>query len=216
MILLMGSIAISSSIFFSCSHDKPLKSEPGKISTTKQGILYTLDSLKSKIEWKGYKIVKNENMGHFGIINFESGEITIKNGTIESGKFVANINSLSDKDLQKHKDKEQLDKLNNHLKSGDFFEVEKYPTASYEITKVTEIKEGDYNTLLDGNLTIKGITKQVQFKANVKVDDNKVEIKTEPTEIMRDEFGIKFQMNLADILIKNNFTLQIDIVANKK
>lgn len=155
-------------------------------------------------------------MGHFGIINFESGEITIKNGTIESGKFVANINSLSDKDLQKHKDKEQLDKLNNHLKSGDFFEVEKYPTASYEITKVTEIKEGDYNTLLDGNLTIKGITKQVQFKANVKVDDNKVEIKTEPTEIMRDEFGIKFQMNLADILIKNNFTLQIDIVANKK
>lgn len=210
----MSSIAISSFIFFSCFHDKPLKIEPGKITTTKEGTLYSLDSLKSKIEWKGYKIVKNENMGHFGTISFESGEVSVKDGKLESGKFVANINSLTNTDLQK--DEEQQNKLSQHLKSGDFFEVEKYPTASYEITKVTEIKEGDYNTLLDGNLTIKGITKQVQFKANVKVDDNKVEIKTEPTEIMRDEFGIKFQMDVADILIKNNFTLQIDIVANKK
>ena len=52
-------------------------------------------------------------------------------------------------------------KLEGHLKSGDFFEVEEFPTASYEITKVTENTAGDYNTLLEGNLTIKGITKPV-------------------------------------------------------
>jgi polyisoprenoid-binding protein YceI len=54
------------------------------------------------------------------------------------------MNSLTSVDLKD--DAENLGKLNGHLKSGDFFEVEKFPTASYEITKVTPLAEGDYNT----------------------------------------------------------------------
>ncbi|MDY3351279.1 YceI family protein [Riemerella anatipestifer] len=197
----------------SCGKDKPLTSESNEVTTTKEGQVYAIDTATSKIEWKGYKVVKSDNTSHFGDIKFESGEITVKDGNLESGKFVANMNTLANRDITD--DAEKSSKLDGHLKNEDFFEVEKFPTSSFEITKVTEATEGDYNTLLDGNLTIKGITKPVQFKANVKVEEGKVSIKTEPTDIKREDFGVKFQMPVANGVIKNEVTVHVSIDASQ-
>ncbi|MDQ0476864.1 polyisoprenoid-binding protein YceI [Chryseobacterium sp. MDT2-18] len=214
--------SITNSVFFvlfsfavvSCAKDKPLTSEVTEVSTTNRGAIYELDTLNSRIEWKGYKVVKSEQSSHFGIIKFESGDLTVKDGVLESGKFVADMNSLTSVDLKN--DPEQLAKLNGHLKSGDFFEADKFPTASYEITKVTPTQSGDYNTLLDGNLTIKGITKPVQFNANVSVKGAEATIATEPKDIKREDFGVKFQLPLANGLIKDEVNLQILIKAMEK
>ncbi len=124
------------------------------------------------------------------------------------------MTSLTSEDLKK--DAAQMEKLNGHLKSGDFFETEKFPTASYEITKVSPLAEGDYNTVLDGNLTIKGITKQMQFKANVSVKDGVVSIATEPKDISRKEFGVEFQSPVENGVIKDEITLQINVKALEK
>jgi len=201
-------------VVVSCKKDKPVTSESNEVTTTKDGNQYTLDTLNSKVEWKGYKIFKSESTSHFGTIKFESGDVTVKDGKLESGKFVADMNSLTSVDLKD--DAEQLGKLNGHLKSGDFFEVEKFPTASFEITKVTPSAEGDYNTLLDGNLTIKGISKPVQFKANVSVKDGEVSVATEPKDIKREEFGVKFQAPAENGVIKDEVTLQINVKALEK
>ncbi|SHH67570.1 YceI family protein [Chryseobacterium oranimense] len=201
-------------VMVSCKKDKPVTSESNEVTTTKDGNQYTLDTLNSKVEWKGYKIFKSESTSHFGTIKFESGDVTVKDGKLESGKFVADMNSLTSVDLKD--DAEQLGKLNGHLKSGDFFEVEKFPTASFEITKVTPSAEGDYNTLLDGNLTIKGISKPVQFKANVSVKDGEVSVATEPKDIKREEFGVKFQAPAENGVIKDEVTLQINVKALEK
>lgn len=201
-------------VVVSCKKDKPLTSESNEVTTTKDGSQYSLDTLNSKVEWKGYKVFKSENTSHFGIIRFESGDVTVKDGKLESGKFVADMNSLTSEDLKDSP--EDMGKLNGHLKSGDFFEVEKFPTASYEITKVTPATEGDYNTLLDGNLTIKGISKPVQFKANVSVKDGEVSIATEPKDIKREEFGVKFQAPAENGVIKDEVTLQINVKALEK
>lgn len=201
-------------IMVSCNKEKPVTSDGNEVTTTKDGNQFTLDTLNSKVEWKGYKIFKSESTSHFGTIKFESGDVTVKEGSLESGKFVADMNSLTSVDLKD--DAEQLGKLNGHLKSGDFFEVEKFPTASYEITKVTPSAEGDYNTLLDGNLTIKGITKPVQFKANVSVKEGEVSIATEPKDIKREEFGVKFQAPAENGVIKDDVTLQINVKALEK
>ncbi|MDN5477317.1 MAG: YceI family protein [Chryseobacterium sp.] len=201
-------------VMVSCKKDKPVTSESNEVTTTKDGNQYTLDTLNSKVEWKGYKIFKSESTSHFGTIKFESGDVTVKEGKLESGKFVADMGSLTSEDLKN--DAEQLGKLNGHLKSGDFFEVEKFPTASFEITKVTPTTEGDYNTLLDGNLTIKGISKPVQFKANVSVKDGEVSVATEPKDIKREEFGVKFQAPAANGVIKDEVTLQINVKALEK
>lgn len=198
----------------SCKKEKPLTSEGNEVTTTKEGSQYVLDTLNSRVEWKGYKVFKSENTSHFGTITFESGDVTVKDGQLESGKFVADMGSLTSVDLKDKAD--QLEKLNGHLKSGDFFEVEKFPTASYEITKVTPAAEGDYNTILDGNLTVKGITKPTQFKANVSVNEGVVSVATEPKDISREEFGVKFQSPAENGVIKDEVTLQINVKALEK
>ena len=212
--LSMISACLTGLLLVSCGKDKPLTSESNELSTTKDGNIYEIDTLNSRIEWKGFKVVKTDNTSHFGTIKFESGDVTVKDGKLESGKFVADMGTLTSVDLKD--DAEQLAKLNGHLKSGDFFEVEKYPTASYEITKISDNTSGDYNTLLDGNLTIKGITKPVQFNANVSVKDGEVSIATEPKDIKREEFGVKFQLPLANGVVKDEVNLQMMVKALEK
>ncbi len=207
-------VLFSAMVLVSCGKDKPLTSEVTEVSTTTNGATYEVDTLNSRIEWKGYKVVKTEQSSHFGTIKFESGDLTVKDGALESGKFVVDMNSLTSVDLKD--DAEQLAKLNGHLKSGDFFETEKFPTASFEITKVSPNDSGDYNTLLDGNLTIKGITKPIQFMANVSVKDGETSIATEPKDILREDYGVKFQLPLANGLIKDEVNLQILIKAIEK
>ncbi len=203
--LILGTATIS------CGKDKPVTSETSEVTTTREGQVYVIDTMNSRIEWKGFKVFKSENTSHFGTIKFETGDVTVKDGQLESGKFVADMATLENVDLKS--DAEQKSKLEGHLKSGDFFEVEKFPTASYEITNVTPLSEGDYNTLLDGNLTIKGITKPVKFNANVAVSQGEVTIATEPTDIMREDFGVKFQVPVQNGLIKNEVNVQIRIKA---
>jgi len=208
---ILSSVIAASILVVSCGKDKPLTSESKEVTTTKEGKLYTIDSLNSKIEWKGYKVVKSENTSHIGTINFESGDVTVKDGKLESGKFVADMNSLQSIDLKD--DPDSKGKLEGHLKNADFFEVEKFPTASYEITKVSDSEGGDYNTILDGNLTIKGITKPVKFNANVSVENGLVSISTEPTDINREDFGVKFAIPVQNGVLKNEVTLQISVKA---
>lgn len=206
----LGSLVLTGAT--SCGKDKPVTSENNEVTTTREGAVYKVDTMNSKIEWKGFKILKSDATNHFGTIKFESGDVTVKDGKLESGKFVADMNSLENVDLKD--DAEQKGKLEDHLKSGDFFETEKFPTASFEITKVSEAAAGgDYSTVLDGNLTIKGITKPVQFNANVSVKDGEVSIATEPKDILREDFGVKFQMPVQNGLIKNEVNLQILVKA---
>lgn len=170
--------------------------------------------MNSKAEWKGFKVVKSDNTSHIGTLKFESGEVTVKDNKLESGQFVIDMNSIANEDL---KETDGNSKLIGHLKSADFFDVEKFPTASYEITKITEAPAGsDYNTVLDGNLTLKGITKPATFNANVKIKDGELSIATEPKDINRDEFGIKFQMPAAEGLIKNEINVQMKVKAIEK
>lgn len=206
--------AFASLVLTSCTKDKPVVNETTEVTTNNNGAVYELDTLNSRIEWKGYKILKSDQTSHFGTINFESGDLTVHEGMLESGKFIVDMNSLTSVDLKD--DAEQLGKLNGHLKSGDFFETDKFPTASYEITKVSKNDSGDYNTLLDGNLTIKGITKPMQFNANVSVKDGVASIATEPKDISREAFNVKFQMPVANGVIKDDVNLQIIIKANEK
>lgn len=214
-ILLPAIVLISAAVaVISCGKDKPVTSENNEVLTTNDGQIYVVDTLNSKAEWKGFKVVKSDNTSHIGTLKLESGEMTVKNNKLESGQFVVDMTSISNTDL---KDNENNAKLIDHLKSADFFDVAKFPTASFEITKISEAPAGgDYNTILDGNLTLKGITKPASFNANVKVANGELSIATEPKDINRDEFGIKFQMPAAEGLIKNEINVQMRIKAIEK
>jgi len=164
-----------------------------------------VDLEKSFINWKGYKPAGS----HAGTIKIQSGTIETENNKINGGKFVANMTTIKDEDGSP--------KLERHLKSADFFDVEKYPTSNFEIKT---IKNSDKGTFLVGNLTIKNITKELVIPATVLVNENKIEIKTETIKVNRAEFHIKYKSksffkNLKDKFIHDDFDLQVTIIATK-
>ena len=78
----------------------------------------------------------------------------------------------------------EFEKLTNHLKSPDFFEVRKYPTAKFESTKI------DASTVT-GKLTLHGVTKDITFPATIEVTDSGLKLNAEFT-LDRSEFGMTY------------------------
>ena len=86
-----------------------------------------------------------------------------------------------------------------HVRSADFFDVDQFPTATYRSTKVTPNNGG--NWLVDGELTIRGITQPVSLLVNFEgaatdpYGNSKVAFEAS-TEIERDNFGVSFNAPL--------------------
>ncbi|MFA7686936.1 MAG: YceI family protein [Moheibacter sp.] len=177
---------------------------------------YAVNTAVSATNWKGGKIFQDTSKpesGHYGSVKFKSGIVTVKDGVLESGSFVTDQTTFESVDL--NEDAENKGKLDGHLKSSDFLDVEKFPEAKFEITNVKTLDSGDYNTEISGNLDFRGIPKNITFKANVKEEGDKVTIKSEEFKINRQDFGIVYQSTGGDSLIKDEVMLQVDITADK-
>ena len=122
-----------------------------------------VDAEKSTVKWIGSKIAS----AHEGTINIQKGVLMIEHGTLIGGQISIDMTSIENTD-QEGKWKE---KLEGHLKSDEFFDVEKFPLATITITK--SIKATEYNYKISADLTIKGITHSITFDAEVNI--NKVE-----------------------------------------
>lgn len=196
--------------FTSCNKEKNTSVEAPQ-NTNATNIL-KIDTANSKIEWKGFKIFKSENTSHLGVIKFSQGELTtLADGVLVGATLTADMLSIENLDLT---DTESKTKLENHLKSDDFFAVEKFPTAKIEIKNIIPSNEGDYNSILEGNLTIKNTTKPIKINANVVYNDQQVSIFTEPTELNRKDFNIEFQSPIENGIIKDEIEVQAIIKAN--
>lgn len=162
-----------------------------------------VDLSKSEIEWNGKKVTGE----HFGTIDIKTGNLVYDNGVLTGGEFVINMPSITVTDLEG----EGKQKLESHLKSDDFFGVAKYPTSKLKISKVVPAgKAGMFN--INGDLTIKEITKPIQFEA--KFNGN---IATAEIILDRAEYDIRYGSgsffdNLGDKLIYDDFTLKVKLV----
>lgn len=214
-LLILGGL-ISFILITSCNTkpegEKAETSEAGEALTSgaKQ---YQVNTAESKIMWEGAKINKKHN----GTINLTSGSLSVDDGVIEAGEFTVDMSSLSNQDMQPG---DMKDKLESHLKSADFFDVEQFPTAKFQITKISNL-EGDANAthLVYGNLTMKNITKEIGFKANVDVSPSGVSVVTPPFTIDRSEWDVrygsdKFFDDLKDNAINNEIGLQVNLKAS--
>lgn len=109
---------------------------------------------KSTLKWTGEQITTKT---HFGSLKFKSGNITFENEIISSGKFLVDMTSLLVEDLQGN----YKQRLEGHLKSDDFFSVEKFNESSLTIVSSSK---NDSGLDVNGDLTIKGITLPIKFK----------------------------------------------------
>ena len=99
-----------------------------------------VNTSKSELKWTGKKVSGE----HWGYINLKDGSLTIKNDKIISGTFNIVMNSIVCEDLE---DAEWNGKLIGHLKSDDFFSVEKFPTATLKITESKSLMNNEYDVM---------------------------------------------------------------------
>lgn len=177
---------------------------------------YIVDVTSSQIEWKGFKPTGTHN----GTISIEKGEINATDKAITGGKIVVNMTSINSLDLEG----EGKQKLESHLKGtiegkeGDFFNVNQYPDATFEITKSETMDNGTMN--LSGNLTVKGVKNNITFPVNVTKDENTIVLKSDAFTIDRTKWGVNFGSksvfdNLGDSFINDDIELKITVSAKK-
>lgn len=162
-----------------------------------------VDAPKSVLKWNGKKVGGE----HYGKITLKEGSLKVNNDKIENGVFVIDMNTITSDDLPAG---DLNASLVGHLKSDDFFGVEKHPEATLEIINSTTFVNG--KATVTGNLTIKGITNKVVFDVTregyffstlVTVDRSLYNVR----------YGSgKFFANLGDKTINDEFTLDVKLV----
>ncbi|MCB2377745.1 YceI family protein [Hymenobacter sp. BT635] len=190
-------------------------SAPKAATSTKAATVYKVQPQLSTLGWVGKKVTGQHN----GTIQFKSGDVAVNGNKITGGTFVVDMNSLKVTDIT---DADTNGKLVGHLRADDFFGVEKNPTATFKITKITPIKgaaANANNSTVTGNLTIKGITKPVTFPAILDVK-NGVASAVGTATIDRTQFDIKygsksFFESIGDKAIDNDFTLSFNVIAKQ-
>ena len=168
----------------------------------------------STVNWTA----NNPTSTHVGTINVSKGSLELKAGKITSATFEIDMKSILSTDL-KSDDKE---KLEGHLKSADFFEADKYPTAIFTLKK-SLLNKGNDKTRhhITGDLKIKEVTKTIEFDAYVIVSNNGTLLTaTTPSfEINRVDYGIKYKSGVIntvkDKIISDKIGMVINIRAKK-
>jgi polyisoprenoid-binding protein YceI len=166
---------------------------------------FTASKEKSTLSWLGEKVLGD----HTGTILLESGWLNWQENKIVSGEFGIDMNSI--------KSDENLDKLVGHLKSDDFFGVDKYPVSKLVVTGSTPFDKG--TALVKGNLTIKGVTNPVEFRAAVQEKPEGLWFFANIV-IDRSKYNIRYGSgsffdNLGDKTIYDEFKLKVNLLVTK-
>jgi len=164
-----------------------------------------INTKASSVIWTAYKVTGS----HTGSIGIKEGKINMQGGVLQGGSFIIDMGKINCTDLQG----EWKDKLEGHLKSEDFFNVNSFPEASFEITKVSpKGTPGDYK--VTGNMTIKGITKEVKFYAKAMEQRATAKIVLDRTDFDVRYGSGSFFDSLGDKTIYDDFELEVTLSIN--
>lgn len=171
---------------------------------------YKVDTTASNIVWNAEKVTGK----HTGTVKIKNGALQVDHGKLIGGSFEIDMTSITNIDLEG----EWAAKLVGHIKSDDFFGVDKYPTAKFVITRaIPQDTKGNYKII--GNLTIKEKTDEITFKANVAEADGALTA-TGDIVVDRSKFDVKYGSgsffdNLGDKTIYDEFGLKVSLVAKQ-
>ena len=161
-----------------------------------------VDIETSTVEWSASKVTGK----HSGTIKIKEGDLTFTDGALSGGTFTMDMTSLKATDIQG----KMAGKLEGHLKSPDFFGVEEFPTSTLVIKNVySRGTMGEYKVV--GDITIKGMTKEVKFNTVLKEG-----VATATINLDRTDYNVKygsgsFFSNLGDKTIHDEFVLDVSL-----
>ena len=168
----------------------------------------TVNKTESTVTWKAEKVTGK----HWGYVPISDAQLDVAGGKITGGSFEMDMTNLTVEDLTDPKSKGNL---TNHLKSDDFFSVEKFNKSTFKIKEAKTTNGTDYT--ISGDLTIKGTTQPVSFPAKVSVSGKDLTATGEIT-FDRTKFDIKYRSSnffedLADKAIYDDVKLEVKLVA---
>jgi polyisoprenoid-binding protein YceI len=190
-----------------------MKSVKGIIATLALGLItfaglaapkvVNVNKSASSVAWLAKKVTGEHN----GTVGISAGALNVNGNKLIGGNFTIDLKTIKALDIT---DPGYNQKFIGHITSGDFFEVEKFPTATFVITKVA-------GNQVTGNLTVKGITKSITFPAEIAVKGGKVTAKANIT-IDRTDFNIKYGSkkffdSIGDKAIYDDFALTVSLVS---
>jgi polyisoprenoid-binding protein YceI len=162
----------------------------------------TADAGKTKLQWLGEKVTGE----HTGTINLKDGWLNWKDNRIVAGEFNIDMTTIKDADAS--------ERLEGHLKSEDFFGVEKFPTSKLVITGSESFEKG--TAVVKGTLSIKGVTHPVEFKATSQKKDDGTWFYANIV-VDRSKYNIRYGSgsffdNLGDKVIYDEFKLKVNLL----
>ncbi len=173
--------------------------------------VYQIEPDSSRIEWIGKKVTGK----HFGTVRILDGIVEFQGNRVKGGKVIVDLASITNLDIESNKWRQ---KLEDHLRSEDFFFTEKFPTATFEITSVKSgitTDTGNFSYLISGMLTIRGITQEIAFPTQV-FRKEKGWRSEGVIELDRTRWNIRYNSgkyfkNLGDKMISDKFTLKFRV-----
>ncbi len=210
---------VSAAMFVACNPPPAAEAVAEQIVAIDSiGTTYFIDTAGSILNWTGETL----SYQHSGTMRLSEGNLTVKDGNLTAGNFILDIKSIKDLDLTNPTKNAYLV---GHLNDTDFFNTKLYPTGKFVVTGVTAlINDTTGNThLIAGNLTLKGITKNIVIPTKVAINGDAVEA-IGNVIVNRLDWGVKFvsttvfpnlKAQLKDKAIKDEFKVVLDIKAKK-
>ncbi len=166
------------------------------------GETLTISPENSKIDFVAAKVTRSHN----GSFKQFSGTIDLINDSVEGSIVTINIDtgSVATDD----------DQLTGHLKTADFFDVAKYPKATFVSTKIEPNSANGATHSISGNFDLHGVKKSISFPATIQVAPDSVSANAE-FSINRKDFAINYP-GKADDLIRDGVVIKLTIKAPRK
>lgn len=172
---------------------------------------YKVNTAESQLQWHGSKLA----YGHTGVINITEGSLSVENGNLTAGNFTIDMKSIKETGTD---DAEAAAKLAGHLMNADFFDSEKYPTSKFEVTGSTANATDSTTHTVKGNLTIKDVTKNIEFPAKIAVNGDQLTADAS-FSINRNDWGVTYGSGLSgaigDKVIGDNIDYKVSLKAKK-
>jgi len=203
-------ITVFTALLLLCACANPASDKPKAVtndaaplvssSPATAGQKYAISPDTSKIEFVASKVTGS----HHGSFKKFSGAIDF-NGQPENSRVTINIETSSvDTDTPK---------LTEHLQTPDFFDVAKFPQATFVSNEIRTGGEKGATHTVTGNLTLHGVTKSISFPATIVVAPDGITVDS-TFSINRKDFGINFA-GASDNLIRDEVVLTLKIRAVK-
>ncbi len=168
---------------------------------------YAMDAANSSVKWTGTMLGIKK---HHGVINMTEGKVTVQGGMVKAGSFTVDMKSIAAQDSAYAPDGSKQGTramLLGHLASADFFAVDSFPTANFEITSV----EG---STAAGKLTVRGKTNEEKVTDIVVTEENGTVTATGKLAFDRQKYGVAWSSGSKDAVLNDIIELEISLSGN--